>query len=138
MRAFTVSITAAGIIAIAAAAHAAMGYHIKCRAKNCGYETNVTLGPLRAAEHVTGYCRNCKKFVELSWLRTTKQPTKPIGQVWDSKTGRILTIYACPDCKGPFAEIKSVGEGKDELKYCPACGAPDFGADITRPSRAVD
>lgn len=134
MRTVTMVLAAAGIIAVAAVAHAAMGYRMKCRAKSCGYETEVRFGPLRMpGEQATGYCRKCKKFVYVS-LRETKA----LGTVWDARTGRDLNVYACPDCKGPFAEIKCTGESSDELKYCPACGAPDFAADTTGPSKAID
>jgi hypothetical protein len=144
MRVVKVLTTGASIIAIVAVAYAGEGFGMKCKAKSCGFEAQVTFGGGMAYEQLTGYCRNCKKFVSLQWTRegspvlnaTAKKtlPPKPLGEVWDAKTGRVLTLYACPHCKGPFAEIKN----KDDLKRCPACDSPDFAADDTKPRMAID
>ena len=144
MRAVTTSITLVSVIAIAAVVYAGEGLSMKCRAKTCGYESEVTFGGGMAFEQLTGYCRNCRKFVYLSWTRegspvldpkAEKVPhPKPLGEVWDALAGRAITIYVCPHCKGPFAEIKS----RDDLKHCPACGKLDFAADDSKPRMAVD
>jgi uncharacterized protein YbaR (Trm112 family) len=89
----------------------------------------------------TGYCRACKKFVYLHWtegeipagMQATPRPV-PLGEVWDASTGKVMTIHACPTCKGPFLEIKS----PDELKYCPVCNKPHFVVDKSKPEMAID
>lgn len=144
MRAVTASITGGAIIAIALVVYAGGGFSMKCQSSTCGYESQVRLGGGMAFEQLTGYCRKCKKFVYLQWTREGSPvldpaakkvpPPKPLGEVWDAQNGKVLAIYACPDCNGPFAEIKS----KDELKHCPSCGKPDFAEDDTKPSMAID
>ena len=144
MRAATASITFVSIIAIAAVVYAGEGLSMKCKSKTCGYESDVTFGGGMAYGQLTGYCVKCKKFVNLHWTledrpalgpnaKKVPQP-KPLGEVWDSQTGRKLSIFACPHCSGPFAEIKS----NEELKSCPSCNKPDFGVDETKPIIAID
>lgn len=144
MRAVTASITLVSIIAIAAVVYAGDGFSMKCQSKPCGYESEVAFGGGMAFEQLTGYCRKCKKFIYLAWTsegspaldpkaKIVPQP-KALGEIWDAQTGKILTIYACPHCHGPFAEIKT----KDDLKHCPACGKPDFAVDDTKPRTAID
>lgn len=97
-----------------------------------------------AYEQLTGYCLKCKKFVYHQWTRegspvvdpkAKKVPApKPLGEVWDASTGKVITIYACPHCSGPFAQIKT----KAELKHCPACNKPGFAVDETKPRMAID
>jgi len=141
----------------AAAVYAGTGYFMKCQAKPakdaatgktpkpCGYESQVTFGGGMISEQVCGYCRACKKFVYLHWTRpnipdglkahTKVRPRpKPLGEVWDARTGKVLTIHACPHCKGPFLEIKN----REELKYCPACNKPHFVVDKSKPMIAID
>jgi hypothetical protein len=114
-------------------------------AKACGYETKVTIGGGRMFKQMTGYCRACEKFVHLSWTRGNIPPQMkarikvkphpvPLGEVWDAATGKIMTIHACPKCKGPFLEIKKF----DELKHCPACNKPHFAVDKSKPRLAID
>lgn len=144
MRAVTASITFASIITIAAIVYAGDGFSMKCRSKTCSYESQVTFGGGMAFEQLTGYCQKCKKFVYLQWTREGSPmvrpdakkvpPPTPLGEVWDASTGRMLTIYACPHCTGPFAEIKT----KEELKYCPSCNKPGFEIDETKPRIAID
>jgi hypothetical protein len=144
MRALTKVITLGSILTIAAVVYAAEGFSMKCKSKACGYESTVTFGGGMAFGQLTGYCVKCKKFVSLNWTlegspaldpkaKKIPQP-KPLGEVWDSQSGRKLAIFACPHCSGPFAEIKS----KDELKHCPSCNKPEFGADDTKPIIAID
>jgi Zn finger protein HypA/HybF involved in hydrogenase expression len=132
------------ILAIAAVVYAGEGFSMKCKSKTCGYETEVTFGGGMAYGQLTGYCVKCKKFVTLNWTlegspaldpaaKKIPQP-KPLGTVRDSQTGKTLTIYACPHCAGPFAEIKS----KDDLKHCPSCNKPEFAVDETKPRLAID
>jgi ssDNA-binding Zn-finger/Zn-ribbon topoisomerase 1 len=139
--------------------YAGRGLSMKCQAKPekdaktgktskpCGYESRITFGGGMFYNQTTGYCRACKKFVYLRWtregipaemkarmkLKATPRPA-PLGQVWDAQTGKILTIHACPTCKGPFLEIKN----PDELKHCPACNKPHFAIDKSKPESAID
>jgi len=137
----------------AAAVYAGQGLAMKCQAqpekdpatgktgKPCGYEAQVTFGGGMFFNQITGYCRACKKFVYIQWTRdgipaqikAIPRPV-PLGEVWDASTGKVLTIHACPTCKGPFLEIKS----PDELKYCPACNKPHFAIDKSKPEMAID
>jgi uncharacterized protein YbaR (Trm112 family) len=144
MRAVTKVITFGSILAIAAVVYAGEGFSMKCKAKTCGYETTVTFGGGMAFSQLTGYCVKCKKFVSLQWTlegsplldpnaKKIPQP-KPLGEIWDSQSGRKLTIFACPHCTGPFAEIKK----QEELKHCPSCNKPEFGIDETKPMMAID
>ncbi|MCY2930254.1 MAG: hypothetical protein NTV86_12305 [Planctomycetota bacterium] len=140
-----------------AAVYAGRGFSMKCQAqpdkdattgqaeKSCGYEVEVTFGGGMFFDQVSGYCRACKKFVHVRWTRdnipanmkgrikATSRPA-PLGEVWDAQTGKVMTIHACPTCKGPFLEIKNA----DELKYCPACNKPGFGIDKSKPELAID
>lgn len=143
-----------------AGVHAGSGLYMKCQAKPetdaatgemskpCGYEKEVIFGGGMAFQQMTGYCRRCKEFVYLSWTQGGLSPEmikslgikeitprpNPLGEVWDARTGKVLALYACPTCKGPFLEIK----GPDDLRCCPACGDPHFGVDRSRPVKAID
>jgi len=153
----TMCIAAAACLLVAVTVYAGMGLSMKCQAKPdkdpatgkaakpCGYEAQVTFGGGMFFNQITGYCRACKKFVYLSWTRDNLPPQMkdrikvrprpvPLGEVWNAQTGEILTIHACPACKGPFLEIKKA----DELKYCPACNKPHFVIDKTKPRMAID
>lgn len=144
MKVIKVLISGFSIMAVALAVHAGDGFGMKCKAKACGYEAQVTFGGGMVYEQLTGYCRGCRKFVSLRWTRAGSPalspaakivpPPKPLGEVWDAKTGRVLAVYACPHCKAPFAEIKS----KDDLKRCPACDNPEFTVDDAKPRMAID
>jgi hypothetical protein len=121
---------------------AANGYSLKCLNKDCGYTGECTLGPLMVMDSIDGYCAACDKWVRLTWrVRAGKaEPApKPLGKVWDASTGRTLTLYACPTCKGPFLPVtredmlkssKYVPEGTlghgDALMRCPKCGEPSL------------
>jgi len=145
MRAVKLSITLAGVIAAVAAVNAGDVFEMKCQSKTCGYTSRVTFGGGMAFEQLTGYCLKCKKFVYLQWTREGSPaldpaakkvlPPKPLGEVWDAQSGRALTIYACPECNGPFAAIKN---RSDDLKHCPACGKSDFAVDDTKPRIVFD
>ena len=63
-----------------------------------------------------------------------KTRPNPLGEIWDSKTGEVMTIYACPTCKGPFMEIKKA----EDLKHCPACNQSHFVKDDSKPMIAID
>jgi hypothetical protein len=150
-------IALAACLLTGAAVYAGMGRSMKCQAKPekdpttgktakpCGYEAMVIIGGGRMSKRMMGYCRACKKFVSLNWTRGNIPPRMktrvkvkphpiPLGEVWDAQTGKILTIHACPTCKGPFLEIKKF----DELKHCPACNKPHFAVDKSKPRLAID
>ena len=151
----TIIFTLLTCLLAAAAVYAGQGLAMKCQAqpekdaatgktgKPCGYEAEVRFGGGMFFSQVTGYCRACKKFVYLSWteargempagMKVTPRPA-PLGEVWDASTGKVMTIHACPTCKGPFLEIKNA----DELKYCPACNKPHFVVDKSKPEMAID
>ena len=144
-------------LALVATTYAGDGVHMKCQAKPekdpdtgklskpCGYESLVTFGGGMFSNQTTGYCRSCKKFVYLNWTRENipaemkerikvRPRPEPLGEVWDAQTGKVLTIHACPTCKGPFLEIKK----PDELKHCPVCSKPHFAVDESKPRMAID
>jgi hypothetical protein len=113
--------------------------------KPCGYESYVSFGGGMFYDQLTGYCRSCKKFVYLSWTGANipaqmkqqikfKAPPKPLGEVWDARTGKFMAIYACPKCNGPFLEIKKI----DDLKHCPVCNNSHFAIDNSKPRIAID
>ncbi|MDT8390457.1 MAG: hypothetical protein RRC34_08125 [Lentisphaeria bacterium] len=141
------------LMGFASLAWAGDGYPMKCMdgkdadgkpVKGCGYEEMVIFGGGMMFERVMGYCPTCEKFVGVTWTREgspllnpeakVTPPPKPLGKIWDAKTGRKLTIYACPHCQGPFAEIKNV----KELTHCPKCGGAHFTVDKTKPREAID
>lgn len=144
------------VVAVAAV-YAGDGFTMKCgvsalakdadgkAVKPCGFKQEIVFGGGMFFDQVQGYCRSCKKFVAIAWTREgaplppemAKNPVakpKPLGEVWDGETGRVLTIYACPHCKGPFSKI----DGPANLKYCPSCNQPGFGIDPDSPVMAVD
>jgi len=144
MRAVTASSTLLALIAVATVVFAGDRFSMKCQSKTCGFESQVTFGGGMAFQQLTGYCQACKKFVYLQWTREGSpvvdpkaekvQPPKPLGKVLDVRTGLTLAIYACPHCKGPFAEIKT----REDLKHCPVCIKPEFAVDKTKPRLASD
>jgi len=129
-------------VLMTAIAYAATSRTMKCRKESCGMTTNLALGPTMMCGRVTGYCVPCKKFVTVMWkerdMRTDEtgiEPApKPLGKVWDSKTGNTLTVYACPHCKGPFSEIKKHAD----VTHCPSCNDPGFAVDPNAPVMAID
>ncbi len=152
-----IGIALVALFLAAPAVYAGMGYFMKCQAKPakdpatgktpppCAYESRVIFGGGMMSDQLTGYCRKCKKFVHLHWtrdnipegLRGGVKPVpkpKPLGEVWDAKTGKVLTVHACPTCRGPFLEIKK----REELKHCPKCNKPHFAVDPSKPLMAID
>jgi hypothetical protein len=148
-----IAVTLIACLLTTAAVYAGRGLSMKCQATPakdaatgktatpCGYESQVSFGGGMFFSQTTGYCRACKKFVYLHWtqgdvpagMKATPRPV-PLGEVWDASAGKVMTIHACPTCKGPFLEIKN----PDELKYCPACNKPHFVIDKSKPEMAID
>ncbi len=144
MKAVMVSITFLAIIAVTTVVFAGTLFNMKCESKTCGFEAGVMFGGGMAFQQLTGYCQSCEKFVYLQWTRKGSplvdpnaeivEPPEPLGKILDLRTGSTLTIFACPDCKGPFAEIKSL----EDLKHCPACNKPEFAIDESKPTIVFD
>lgn len=138
MRAVKVFITLVSMIAVSAVVYAGEGYGMKCQSQTCGYESEVKFGGGMAYGEITGYCMKCRRFVYLTWTLVDSPSLdpkakivpapEPLGEVWDASTGKVITIYACKHCSGPFAMIKT----EAELKYCPACNKPGFAVDDTK------
>ena len=145
MRNRAMCVALAAFLALGATTYGGDGYPMKCQSKPCGYETYVTFGGGMLASQITTYCRSCKKFVYLTWTREnlpaqlkgtvkSRPRPKPLGEVWDSRTGAVLTVHACRTCKGPVLEIKSLAD----LKCCPKCSKPGFAVDKSKPRMAID
>ena len=157
MKKILTALALVGLVAIPGHIHAGTGLHMKCGAvpatdprtgepvKPCGFETQASFGGGMMFEQITGYCRSCTKLVYLSWTRENlpehlrnvvefRPRPKPLGEIWDSKTGEVRTVWACPDCKAPFIEIKSA----KDIKHCPRCNRPGFGVDKTKPVMMFD
>ena len=151
----TMALTLIVCLLTTAAVYAARGLSMKCEAKPakdaatgktakaCNFEATVVFGGMMFSDQMTCYCRSCEKFVHLHWTRkgapvpdgmkVTSRP-KPLGEVWNAAAGEILTVYACPKCKGPVLEIKK----REDLKFCPACNKPHFVIDKSKPEMAID
>lgn len=135
-------VSALVLVGGAALVYAGSGYRLNCPEEACEYEGMVTFGGGRMFEQKTAYCCACKKFVYLRWSRggrpgfdgKVKLKPEPLGQVWDSATGRVLTLYACPECQAPAAEIPT----RKDLKVCPQCNKGHFDLENARPAVAID
>lgn len=120
-------LAAIGVLGLVAWTYAGDGYFVKCASKKCGFDGMVTFGGGMSFEQLTGYCDHCQEFVYLNWTAENpvieppngkkKERPKPLAKVWDSRTGNHLTLYPCPKCTKPFAEIQK----QEDLKYCPKC-----------------
>ena len=82
-----------------------------CSNKACGYTTKYKTGNGKVSQVVSGYCMHCQKMVTIHFKRGK---STMVTKVWDAKTGNILKLYTCPDCKKPFAEVK-------KIIFCPKC-----------------
>jgi len=131
-----------GVVLTAGVVFAATSMQMKCHNKECGFETRLVLGPTMTRDSITGYCRKCEKFVSLGWRYRNLDGSddgiearpEPIGEIWDSTTGKIAPVYACPDCSSAFCQIKT----HSELKHCPKCNEPQFRVDESADVIAVD
>ncbi len=144
MRSILGVLLVACLIVATAWVYAGDGVSMKCDRRECGYESLVIFGGGMMFEQATGYCQHCQDFVYLRWTRKESPlvapdiklvpPPTPIGEVWDSRSGHSLTLYPCPRCQKPFAEIKA----QEDLKHCPACKEGTFKPDTTKPRLAID
>jgi hypothetical protein len=76
----------------------------------------VSIGGGFSFGETTGYCQDCKAFVNIRW-KPTFPPTQ-VGHVFDDLLGENIPLYACPKCGSPFREIKF----PEDLIHCPRCG----------------
>ncbi len=121
----------------AASVLAGTGYPMKC--SNCGYTARVMIGGGMRFSQITGFCVDSLKFVYLRWGHNEKPPA-PVGQVWDSATGKKLNLYKCPDCPKPFLPLQA-GQADAEgpgFNHCPKCGKQTFHVDKSEPLMAYD
>ena len=140
-RTWIIGLVAAGLLgaALVGMVWAATGYELKCLNKDCGYTGKCSLGPSKLMDSIDGYCVACDKWVNIRWKREGEKPPAPLGKVWVSATGKTLSVYACPTCKGPFlpvtdadmlTESKYAPKGKlgdgESLMRCPKCGEPSL------------
>ena len=118
---------------------AATGYDLVCLNKDCGYKGTCQLGPTKLMDSIDGYCPACGKWVNIRWKRDGEKPPAPLGKVWVAATGKMMPVYACPNCKGlflPVTEADFLTESKyapkgslgpnDRLMRCPICGQPSL------------
>lgn len=105
---------------LALPATAGTGYDFTCTGPDGEYTDQISLGGGRAFEQITGYCHATGKFVHLSWKRK-EAPPRPL-QVWDPRTGEILTLYQMPECPAPVAPIRDI----QELRNIPPCKGKEF------------
>ena len=121
----------------AMAALAGMGYTMTC--SDCGYSSEVQIGGGMMFKQITGYCTESKKFVYLRWKRDEKKP-EPIGQIWDSATGKKIDLYKCPDCSKPFMPVQVDPNNVERPGFdrCPKCGKQTFQIDKSKPVMAYD
>ena len=105
------------ILLIVGVALAGAAYEVVCANKGCGFKETVRFGGSKRFDMITGYCAACEEFVYITWDRREQAP-EPMGQVWDSASGKTLSVYACPNCDESFLSIPSILD----LKHCPQCG----------------
>lgn len=129
-RVAVLALVAALLLTCGSALFGGTGYNLHCTDAECGYEGRVNFGGGFFFNQFTGYCTQCQSFVYLRWPngngpvkegqeRPKVEPPKPLGTVWDARTGQDGTLYACPKCKGPFMAIN-----EPDLKCCPKCHKP--------------
>lgn len=122
---------------------AGIGYTVKCA--NCNFQSSLTLGGGQTVVNVaTGYCGKCEKFVMIWYDHTNtseenaKKLETPLGEVFCADSGTWLTIYACPECGGPFSAIPPQAFGTENNPKtigCPKCGKITL---VGTPKRRID
>ena len=117
----------------AAAAWGGTAGDLVCGNKECNYTEQVSFGGGFLFEQVTGRCQKCSKFTSITWDRTprtnrapgTTRPARPrpqtLGSVWIAASGEVVSLYACPDCRGPFIAVIP-----DQIRHCPRCGKEEI------------
>ncbi|MFA5148161.1 MAG: hypothetical protein WC491_03440 [Candidatus Omnitrophota bacterium] len=110
-------------------ASASQVFKAACTKPDCGFTTELCMGPSNTSDYIIGYCTGCGKVVYLEYLREghlpvprlkgREKPPKPVAQSWDPGTGKAVSLYKCPSCKKPFKSVDSA----NDFKYCPKCGS---------------
>jgi hypothetical protein len=100
-------------------------YKVTCKngEKTITYE--VRFGGDKLRDRFTAFDPETKKFVYLTWNRKDKPPT-PAMQVWDHRTGEIISLYRFPDAKNPLPVIPSI----EAMKVCPFTNDRQFKAEL--------
>jgi hypothetical protein len=81
----------------------------------------VTFGGGLAFERYTAFDPHAKKFVYLDWKRGEPAP-RPVGVIWDHRTGERLPLYKFPGAQVPLPVIPGV----QAIKVCPLTGDRHF------------
>jgi hypothetical protein len=81
----------------------------------------VSFGGGKQFERLTAFDPTSKKFVYLDFRRDSPVP-KPVGAIWDHRTGETLPLYSFPGVDQPLPVIPSI----EDLKVCPFTGAKDL------------
>lgn len=117
-------------------------FQVKCKNSGCRLQNDVQVGRGMSFELVSGYCTNCKKFVEQQWNIEDENPQKEprrlqprqptasnhgpakLGVVWNPATGQMTDLYPCPHCAKPFLNIPEDSFEAKGDRDCPRCHEP--------------
>jgi hypothetical protein len=102
------------------------GKTISMHCTSCGFSSDLNQGGGWEFEQFGGYCVNCEKFVYISWGRREQKPD-PIGNIWDSSSGKRIPVYKCPVCSKSFVPFQD-----GWFKYCPKCAKKTFEQDKSK------
>jgi len=81
----------------------------------------VKFGGGKRFEQWTAFDPKSKKFVYLSWDRSTPEP-EPVATIWDHNTGETMKLYKFPGVHHPLPVIPSL----KDMKVCPVTGDNKF------------
>ncbi|MBI5687687.1 MAG: hypothetical protein HZC54_21670 [Verrucomicrobia bacterium] len=102
--------------ALGGVAVAGTTYELACTTDGCQFKIIMNIGGGIRFEQVTGFCAKCGKSAQIRWMR--KEPTpQPLLEFWDTTSGTLRRVYACPDCRGPFVAVSNIAD----FKHCPVC-----------------
>lgn len=100
---------------------AGSSYEVKCMNPECGFLTIIRIGGGIKFDETGGFCKNCNKWVNITWDRGKAKP-KAVLSFWDSSLGSVRGIYECTSCRNPFVTIPRI----DLIKFCPKCGGSEL------------